>query len=181
MSRAFGNLLVTVSSSEVSSGMYCRVKGLSADVWGVRMVPDDGGSTSQKTILNFILAAVRTWNLALSLLVDATHFTQPTVMQMVKQSHSTPMEPQGERGCIAPTHSRPRHYMGWVVSVTARLRFTPGVKTPGTHWTQPTYSQPKLRPRVTMYWTGWRRSTVCRQSVNTFGKLFANTVCRQCL
>jgi hypothetical protein len=31
---------------------------------------------------------------------------------------------------IAPTHSRPRHYMGWVVNVTPRPRFNPG-----THWT----------------------------------------------
>jgi hypothetical protein len=26
--------------------------------------------------------------------------------------------------------------MGWVVSVTPRPRFTPGVRTPGTHWTE---------------------------------------------
>jgi hypothetical protein len=29
-----------------------------------------------------------------------------------KQSHNLPMEAQGERGCIAPTHSRPRPCMG---------------------------------------------------------------------
>jgi hypothetical protein len=34
------------------------------------------------------------------------------------------------RGGIAPTHSHPR----WV-SVTPRPRFTPGDRTPGTHWT----------------------------------------------
>jgi hypothetical protein len=33
------------------------------------------------------------------------------------------------RGCIAPTHSRPRHWMGWVVSVTPRW------KDPNTHCT----------------------------------------------
>jgi hypothetical protein len=40
----------------------------------------------------------------------------------------------GGRGGIAPTHSRPRHYMG-VVSITPRPRFTPGERTPGTHCT----------------------------------------------
>jgi hypothetical protein len=34
-----------------------------------------------------------------------------------KLSHSTPMEAQGGRGCIAPTHSRPRHRWGeWSAS-----------------------------------------------------------------
>jgi hypothetical protein len=41
----------------------------------------------------------------------------------------------GRRGSIAPTHSWPRHYIGWVVSVTPRPRFTPGERTPGTHCT----------------------------------------------
>jgi hypothetical protein len=45
------------------------------------------------------------------------------------------MEALGVRGGIAPTHSYPRHYMGWVVSVTLRPRFTPGERTPGTHCT----------------------------------------------
>jgi hypothetical protein len=39
------------------------------------------------------------------------------------------------RGGIDPTHSRPRHLMGWVVSVTPRPPFSPGERTPGTHWT----------------------------------------------
>jgi hypothetical protein len=41
--------------SELSSGMYYRVKWFSTIILH--------GSTSQKTILNIILAAVRTWNL----------------------------------------------------------------------------------------------------------------------
>jgi hypothetical protein len=40
------------------------------------------------------------------------------------------MEALVGRGDIAPTHSRPRHYMGWVVSVTPRPRFTSGGRTP---------------------------------------------------
>jgi len=36
----------------------------------------------------------------------------------------------GRRGGIAPTHSRPRHWMGWVVSVTPRPRFAPGKGPP---------------------------------------------------
>jgi hypothetical protein len=54
------------------------------------------------------------------------------------QSKSVPlhaMEALGGRGSIAPTHSRPRHYMGFVVSVTPRPRFTPGKRTPGTYCT----------------------------------------------
>jgi hypothetical protein len=47
-----------------------------------------------------------------------------------KLSHNTPMKAQEGRGVIAPTHSRPPHYMGWVVSVTSRLSFTPGERTP---------------------------------------------------
>jgi hypothetical protein len=45
------------------------------------------------------------------------------------------MEALGGRGCIALTHSRPRHQMGWVVSVTPRPLFIPGERTPGTHCT----------------------------------------------
>jgi hypothetical protein len=41
----------------------------------------------------------------------------------------------GGGGDIAPTHFRTQHYMGWVVSVTPRLRFTPGERTPCTHCT----------------------------------------------
>jgi hypothetical protein len=36
----------------------------------------------------------------------------------------------GGRGGIAPTHSRPQHQMGLVVSVTLLPRFTPGERTP---------------------------------------------------
>jgi hypothetical protein len=45
------------------------------------------------------------------------------------------MEALGGRGSIAPTHSRPRHYMGWVISLTTRSRFTPGERTPDAHCT----------------------------------------------
>jgi hypothetical protein len=44
-----------------------------------------------------------------------------------------PQMPVG-RGCIAPIHSRPTHYMG-VSGITPRPRFSPGERTPGTHWT----------------------------------------------
>jgi hypothetical protein len=41
----------------------------------------------------------------------------------------------GERGDIAPTHSRPQYWMGWVVSVTFQPHFSLWEKTPGTHCT----------------------------------------------
>jgi hypothetical protein len=40
------------------------------------------------------------------------------------------MKALGGRGDRAPTHSWPRHYMGWVVSVTPWPRFSPGEGTP---------------------------------------------------
>jgi hypothetical protein len=40
----------------------------------------------------------------------------------------------GRRG-IAPTHSRPQHEMGWVLSVTPRPHFSPRERTLGTHCT----------------------------------------------
>jgi hypothetical protein len=54
--------------SELSSGIYCRVKWLSTDVSEYAPLKRRSkiilhGSISQKTILNIILAAVRTWNL----------------------------------------------------------------------------------------------------------------------
>jgi hypothetical protein len=66
--------------SELSSGIYCRVKLLSTDLSEVRtasIIRDEWqyaplkrlstiilhGSISQKTTLNIILAAVKTWNL----------------------------------------------------------------------------------------------------------------------
>jgi hypothetical protein len=47
------------------------------------------------------------------------------------------MKALGGRGCtrIAPSHSQPCHWMGWVVSVMPRPRFSPGERTPGTHCT----------------------------------------------
>jgi hypothetical protein len=36
---------------------------------------------------------------------------------------------------MAPTQSRPRHRQGCMVSVTPRLRFTPGERNPGYQWT----------------------------------------------
>jgi hypothetical protein len=36
---------------------------------------------------------------------------------------------------IASTHFWPRHQIRWVVSVTPRLRFSPGARTPSTHCT----------------------------------------------
>jgi hypothetical protein len=44
------------------------------------------------------------------------------------------METLGGRG-IAPTYSRPRHYMEVSGQRQARPRFTPGERTPGTHCT----------------------------------------------
>jgi hypothetical protein len=47
--------------------------------------------------------------------------------------HAT--EPLEGRGSIAPTHSRPWHQMGWVVSCTPWPRISPGDGIPSTHWT----------------------------------------------
>jgi hypothetical protein len=47
-----------------------------------------------------------------------------------KISTATDRQESRWRGDIAPTHSWLRHWMGWVVSVTPRPRFTPG-KGPG--------------------------------------------------
>jgi hypothetical protein len=55
----------------------------------------------------------------------------------VKLSKTVPlhvMELLGGRGSKAATHSRPRHYMGWAVSITPRPRCTPGERTSGTHF-----------------------------------------------
>jgi hypothetical protein len=51
--------------SELSSGLHCRAKWLSTDLSEVRTASIIilHGSTTQKTALNIILAAVRTWNL----------------------------------------------------------------------------------------------------------------------
>jgi hypothetical protein len=49
-------------------------------------------------------------------------------------SHYMPQRCLGG-GSIAPTYSRPRHYMGCVVSVTPRPRYSPGERAPGTHYT----------------------------------------------
>jgi hypothetical protein len=54
--------------SELSSGIYCRVKWLSTDFRGANCLHHQGwvilhSSISQKTTLNIILAAVRTLNL----------------------------------------------------------------------------------------------------------------------
>jgi hypothetical protein len=57
-------IIYNLCCSELSSGMYCLVKWLSTDVSEARtasIIRDD--DSSQKTILNIILAAVRTWNL----------------------------------------------------------------------------------------------------------------------
>jgi hypothetical protein len=44
-------------------------------------------------------------------------------------------EALGERGRIAPTHSRPRNYMECVVSIIPLPRFRPGERVSGTHCT----------------------------------------------
>jgi hypothetical protein len=55
-----------------------------------------------------------------------------TYIQKAKSCLTTRHEGAWGRGGTAPTHSRPRHYMG--VS-GQRPRFTPGERTPGTHCT----------------------------------------------
>jgi hypothetical protein len=53
-----------------------------------------------------------------------------------KQSKAVPlyaMEALRGRGVIAPIHDLGTRW-GWVVSITPRPRFTPGERTPGTHW-----------------------------------------------
>jgi hypothetical protein len=50
-----------------------------------------------------------------------------------KQRKTAPLHAMvelGVRGGIAPTHSWPRHYMGWVVSITPLPRFAPGKEPP---------------------------------------------------
>jgi hypothetical protein len=43
------------------------------------------------------------------------------ITESKKQSHNTPMEAQGGKGCIAPTHSQRRHWMGeWSGSLPGR-------------------------------------------------------------
>jgi hypothetical protein len=61
----------SVSCSELSSGMYCRVKNCRPTCVPLKRQSTIilHGSTSQKTILNIILAAVRTWNLTFSVLI----------------------------------------------------------------------------------------------------------------
>jgi hypothetical protein len=44
------------------------------------------------------------------------------------------MEALGGRGGIALTHSLDGTRWGCMVSITPRPRFTPGERTPGTHW-----------------------------------------------
>jgi hypothetical protein len=43
---------------------------------------------------------------------------------------ATAMQATGGRDSIAPTHSWPRHQVGWVVSVTNRQQFIPGKGPP---------------------------------------------------
>jgi hypothetical protein len=53
----------------------------------------------------------------------------------VKQSRYTPWRRLGgEEVLLLLIHDLGTRW-GWVVSVTPRLRFTPGERTPGTHWT----------------------------------------------
>jgi hypothetical protein len=54
-----------------------------------------------------------------------------------KKAKAVPLhvtEALGWRG-IAPTHSRHRHLMGWMISATPRPSFSPGGRTPSTHCT----------------------------------------------
>jgi hypothetical protein len=52
----------------------------------------------------------------------------------VKLSRYMPWRHMGGKGGIARTHFNLGTRWGWVVSVTPQPRFTPGEKTPGTHW-----------------------------------------------
>jgi hypothetical protein len=52
------------------------------------------------------------------------------------QSHNTPMEAQGGKGCIDPTRSRPRHWMGMSDQRHAPAAFLSRGKDPDTHWTR---------------------------------------------
>jgi hypothetical protein len=93
----------------------------------------------------FILAAVRTWNLTNGqLLITIIHernvmyletFFMPYVCFKQKLSHYAPWRHLGGEGLqhllILDLGTR----RGWVLSVTPRLCFSPGERTPGTHWT----------------------------------------------
>jgi hypothetical protein len=63
--------------------------------------------------------------------------TSRTIVQGngVKQSYNTAMETQRGRGCIAPTHSRPRQYMEVSGQRHSPAVLYPRVRTPGTHCT----------------------------------------------
>jgi hypothetical protein len=61
-------------------------------------------------------------------------YSSHKVQTQLKLSHYISRRHLGERS-IAPTHSRPRHWWGWVVSVTPRPHFSPRERTPGTHCT----------------------------------------------
>jgi hypothetical protein len=55
-----------------------------------------------------------------------------------KQSKAVPLhatQALGGSGGIAPTHSRPRHYMGWSGQRHAPAALCPRERTPGTHCT----------------------------------------------
>jgi hypothetical protein len=78
----------TVRCSELSSGIYCRVKWLSMipdhPWWWRQYAPPKRrstiilhGSISQKTTLNIILAAVRTWNLTENAVVSTLLLESP--------------------------------------------------------------------------------------------------------
>jgi hypothetical protein len=57
-------------------------------------------------------------------------YTSYIMISKAKISPTTHLWRRRGRGYIAPTHLRPRHWMGWVVTVTPRPRFTPGERTP---------------------------------------------------
>jgi hypothetical protein len=71
------------------------------------------------------------------------------------------------RGCRAPTHSGPRHYLGCVVSVTTRPRFSPGKGPPvpiaqKDGWTpEPVWTQ-RLQEKT--YASGGGRTSITRLS-----------------
>jgi hypothetical protein len=75
--------------------------------------------------------------------IQITYWPLWTIIQIAK-AKALPKHTYGgaEREVIAPTHSRPRHWMGWVVSVTPRRALYPVPTVQEAGWTpEPVWTQ----------------------------------------
>jgi hypothetical protein len=120
--RFRGTYLLLPSSSPWWWRQYTPLKRRSTSTWL-------HGVTSQKT-----LNQIHCWHKCSILHNRAFSF----LSKFCKKKKCPPTRHAGVwgRGDKAPIRSRPRHWMGWVVSVTPRPRFSPGERTPDTRWTE---------------------------------------------